>query len=39
MLKWISTILSTLLFLMLLGVAARLLWALLQIGWSLFGLI
>jgi hypothetical protein len=38
MIKWLSTILSAILFVIVLGAVARVFWALAQIGWSWFGL-
>jgi hypothetical protein len=39
MLKWISSLVSAVLFVMVLGVVARLLWSMLELGWTLFGLL
>jgi hypothetical protein len=38
MIKWISSLASAMLFIIVLGAVARLLWALLQLGWLGFGL-
>lgn len=38
MIKWLFTILSVILYAIVIGVIARIFWALVQIGWSWFGL-